>query len=424
MLFWKRKVPSKNNFFKRLGPGFITGASDDDPSGIATYAQTGVSFGYGQLWLALWTLPFMIAIQGMCGKIGLLTGKGIAAVIRDRYPRWVLVLAVSILLVANTLNIGADLGAMAAAAGLLVRAPFAVLLSLMTAGTILLQVFVPYRTYVKYLKFLAIALLAYVFAAFSVHQDWGTIMVAAILPQLEFTRAFLLNIVAFLGTTISPYLFFWQAGEEAEESVLLGRLKALCFGKPKVGVPELARMEEDTALGMAFSNIVSFFIIATAAGTLRTAGVTHIETAADMALSLEPFAGQFASLLFALGIVGTGLLAVPVLAGSASYAVSETFRWKEGLSLPLLQARGFYGVIAAATFIGFLMNFLGIPPFRMLYLAAVCNGVLAAPLMVMILFISNDRRVVGKHVNTPIQNILGWTITVLMAGATILFLIT
>lgn len=419
MLFWKRKESSRNSFFKRLGPGFITGASDDDPSGIATYAQTGVMFGYGQLWLAVWTLPFMIAIQGMCGKIGLITGKGIAAVIKDRYPRWVLLSAVSILVAANTVNIGADLGAMASAAELLIPLPFEVLLSLMTVMTILLQIFVPYRVYVRYLKFLALALLAYIFAAFSVHQDWMTMIVAAILPQVEFTRAFLLNLVAFLGTTISPYLFFWQAGEEAEESVLLGRIKALCFGKPRISSDDLLHMEEDTATGMFFSNTVSFFIIATAAGTLRPAGITSIETADQMARALEPFAGQFASLLFALGIVGTGLLAVPVLAGSASYAVSETFRWKEGLSLTLRQARGFYGVIAASTMVGFALNFVGIAPFRMLYLAAVCNGVLAAPLMVLILLASNDRKVVGKNRNTPIQNILGWIITIVMAAASI-----
>ncbi len=417
MFFLKKK--NSRSFLSRLGPGFVTGASDDDPSGIATYAQTGVMFGYGQLWLAVWSLPFMIAIQGMCGKIGLLTGKGIAAVVKERYPRWVLFMAVGVLLVANTVNIGADLGAMAAAARLLVPLPFELLLSVMTVATLLLQIFVPYRVYVRYLKFLALALLGYVFAAFAVRQDWSQAVVSALLPQAELNRVFLRNLVAFLGTTISPYLFFWQAGEEAEESVLLGRIKALCFGRPRVSAEDVRAMEEDTTIGMVFSNVVSFFIIATAAGVLRPAGIRSIDTADQMAQALQPLAGQYAGLLFALGIVGTGLLAVPVLAASASYAVSELFRWNEGLSLTLRQARGFYGIIAVATLTGFLLNFLGIPSFAMLYLAAVSNGVLAPPLMVLVLLLSNDRSVVGKNVNTPIQNILGWTITCLMTAASV-----
>lgn len=316
----------RSSLLQRLGPGFITGASDDDPSGIATYAQTGALFGYLQLWLALWTLPFMIVIQEMCGRIGLVTGTGIAGVIRKHYGKKLLFVAVMLLLIANTVNIGADLGAMAAAAELVTHIPFAILLLGMTALTLGLEIFITYATYARYLKYLTLSLLSYVCVAFVVRQDWSVVVASLLSPHIEFTGAFLMNIVAMLGTTISPYLFFWQADEEVEEEVAHGKLRAMGIGRPKINGEDVRSMRIDTSIGMAFSNLITVFIIVTAASTLHANGILQIDTAAQAAELLRPIAGSFAFLLFSLGIIGTGLLAVPVLAGSASYAVAEAFQ--------------------------------------------------------------------------------------------------
>ncbi len=407
----------KRGFLQKLGPGFITGASDDDPSGIATYAQTGAIFGYAQLWLVLWTLPFMIAVQEMCGRIGLVTGKGLSGVIRRHYSRRLLTGAVFLLLIANTVNIGADLGAMASAAQLLVPLPFTVLVLTMTIVTLLLEIFISYATYVKYLKYLALSLFAYFFVAFVVKQDWPAVIAQTFVPHIAFTKEYLMNVVAFLGTTISPYLFFWQADEEVEEEVVSGKLKIMGVGTPTINDDDVRAMQTDTAIGMCFSNLVTFFIIMTSASTLHANGIFRIQTAADAAEALRPIAGNFAYILFAVGIIGTGLLAVPVLAGSASYAVSEAFKWREGLYLKLEKAHGFYGVITIATLIGLLVNFTPISPFAMLYYTAVLNGIIAPPLLVIILCIANNPKIMGKRVNSLRANIFGIIITAVMGVA-------
>lgn len=407
-----------------LGPGFITGASDDDPSGIATYAQTGAQFGYTQLWATFFTVPFMTVVQEICGKIGLVTGLGLSGVLRRHYPKTFLYLAVFILLITNTINIGADLGAMAAAAQLIIPVPFIALLIGMTICTTLLEVFVSYPSYAKILKYLTLSLFAYIVTVFFVKQDWGKIASATFVPTISLSKDYLLNIVAFLGTTISPYLFFWQADEEVEEEIEKRKLVRLGYGKPKITIRDIKSMRIDTVVGMLFSNIVSFFIIVTAASTLRTHGITQIQTADQAAQALRPFAGEFAFLLFALGIVGTGLLAVPILAGSASYAIAEAFNWKVGLYRKFEQAHGFYGVISIATLIGLLVNFTPIKPFQMLYYTAILNGIAAPPLLFIILMISNNEKIMGKYKNSPVTNIMGGAILLCMSVAAVLLILT
>lgn len=408
-------------FLKRLGPGFITGAADDDPSGIATYSQAGAQFGYGQLWVSLFTTPFMIAIQEMCGRIGLVTGRGLASVIKDRYGKTVLYFAVFLLVAANTVNIGADLGAMASSAQLVFKGDFIFWVVAMAVFVLILEIFVSYRTYSRYLKYCALTLLSYVVAAFMVKQDWGLVLRSTFIPSFVWSRDYVFNLIAFLGTTISPYLFFWQTSEENEEEIMAGKLQGMGEGKPKLGRNDIKRMRFDTAAGMIFSNLVSFFIIATTAVTLGRAGITNVGTATEAAIALKPLAGQFASLLFALGVIGTGLLAVPVLAGSASYAVAETLGWRSGLYRKLRDAHGFYGVITIATLVGILINFIGIPPFKMLYYAAAFNGLISPVLMVIILLIAGNSKIMGRHTNGRWSNILGWTVTILMFIASAAF---
>lgn len=409
-------------FLSILGPGFITGAADDDPSGIATYSQTGAKFGYAQLWTSLFTFPFMTAVQEMCGRIGMVTGKGLSGVIRHHFPRPILYFAVLLLFVSNTINIGADLGAMAEAAGLIYDIPFVVWLCGITILTLTLEVFVSYKVYAKYLKFLTFSLLAYVIVFFAVRQDWGKIILSTLIPSISLNRDYLMNIVAIFGTTISPYLFFWQSGEEAEEDVKEGKIFAMGRGTPKITRRDIKEMREDTYAGMFFSNIVMFFIIATVASTLHAQGITNIETAAQAAEALKPIAGDFSFLLFAVGIIGVGLLAVPILAGSASYAVSEAFGWKEGLNRKFSQAHGFYAMIVVATLIGVLINFAGIPSFQMLYYAAILNGIAAPPLLVIILLISNNKKIMGERTNSKFSNILGIAITIVMSTAALALL--
>ncbi len=404
---------------KVLGPGFITGASDDDPSGIATYSQTGAQFGYAQLWMALFTFPFQNVIQEMCGRIGMVTGKGLAGVIRKHYGRPLLSIAVFLLLIANTINIGADLGAMAAAGQLVLHLPFVVLLLAITALTLLLEVFVTYKTYSRFLKYLTLSLFAYIVAALVVHQDWPRIAFATLVPTISFSRDHLMNIVAVLGTTISPYLFFWQAGEEVEEQVAAGRLRQMGAGVPRVRSRDIREMRLDTAVGMLFSNLVMWFIILTTAATLHLNQIFNVDTADQAARALQPIAGNFAFLLFALGIIGTGLLAVPILAGSASYAMAEAFGWKEGLYRKFTQAHGFYGVITVATMVGVLVNFTPIRPFQMLYYTAILNGICAPPLMVLILIIGNNEKIMGRYTNSSVGNVVGWVITGVMTAAAI-----
>jgi len=399
----------------KVGPGFITGAADDDPSGVATYAQTGAIFGYSQLWLVWFTSPFMIVIQQMCGRIGMVTGKGLAGVILDNYPKPVLYVTVSLLVVANTINIGADLGAMASSAQMLLGLPLLFWLVLITGSTIALEVLVPYKIYSRILKYLALTLFTYVLATFVVRLDWDEVLYATLIPHIEISAAFLLNIVAILGTTISPYLFFWQASEEVEEEVADGRIPDMGARRPCVTRRGIVKMNRDTVIGMFFSQIIMFFIIVTTAATLHASGITTIQTASQAAEALRPLAGDLSYLLFAAGIIGTGLLAVPVLAGASAYAVAETAGLREGLGKNPGRAPGFYVVIALSALVGMSLDLLGISPITALYYAAALNGLAAPPLMALVTRIANREDIMGRFVNSRESNILGWVIVLIMA---------
>ncbi|MBI2662126.1 divalent metal cation transporter [Candidatus Woesearchaeota archaeon] len=419
-----KKQSKFKKFLNKIGPGFITGASDDDPSGIATYSQTGAQFGYSQLWTSLFSFPFMATIQEMCGRIGLVTGKGLAGVIKKHYSQKILFFCVFLLIIANTINIGADLGAMASAGQLVFGIDFIYLLLGITALTLILEIFISYKTYAKILKYLMISLLSYILVAFMVNQDWTTALLSTIIPHFSFTKEYLLNIVAILGTTISPYLFFWQASEEVEEEVSKKELRTMGNGIPKFKFQDLKDLRLDTLLGMFFSNLVMFFIILATASTLGAYGITNIQTADQAAQALHPLAGNFTYFLFAIGIIGVGLLAVPVLAGSASYALSETFGFKEGLYRKFSKAHGFYGIIILATIIGLVINFISIPPFKMLYYTAIINGLCAPPLMIIILFISNNKKIMGNYTNRRLSNLLGIIITGIMSLSALALIIS
>ncbi len=410
--------------FGKIGPGFITGAADDDPSGIATYSQTGAIFGYSQLWLALFSFPFMVVIQQMCGRIGMVTGKGLASVIKDNYSKKVLYFAVMLLVITNTINIGADLGAMASSAQMLVGFPYFLWLCIMTGLIIILEVFVTYKTYSKILKYLALSLFAYVLTAFIVKLDWLFIAKNTVLPKIQLSKDYLLNVVAILGTTISPYLFFWQTSEEVEEEIYDDKIFDMGDGTPAAVTPQnVTDMDWDTIVGMFFSQAIMFFIIITTAATLHASGITNIGTASQAAEALRPLAGDLAYFLFAVGIIGTGLLAVPILAASSAYAVAETIGLKEGLSKKAGLAPGFYGVIAASTLIGMSLDWLGIDPIKALYYAAALNGVTAPPLMALIILIANNKDIMGRFISNKLSNIVGWMIFLIMALAGILLII-
>lgn len=408
-----------------LGPGLVTGAADDDPSGIGTYSQAGAAYGTGQLWLALYMLPLLIAVQEMCARIGLVTGKGIAAVVRQHYSRSVLFVAVGLVLVANTLNIGADLGAMAATVQLLVPGtPVFILLVVLSLGILALEVFVPYQRYAIVLKVLALSLFAYVATGLIVGPRGGELLRATVVPNIEFTPAFLALVVGVLGTTISPYLFFWQASEEVEEVQLHHqeprgtdrvRQRQALLGNLRI-------LRVDTILGMILSEVATWFIIFTTGSVLHTHAVTTITTADQAAAALEPLvhtfphAGTLAKVIFAVGILGVGLLGIPVLAGSAAYAVAEAFHWKEGLAKTLRQAPGFYLVIGIATVVGLALNLLHINPIRALVYSAIINGVVAVPLLVLILLVANNRAIMKTYTNGRLANAVG-AVTVLGMGA-------
>jgi NRAMP (natural resistance-associated macrophage protein)-like metal ion transporter len=421
----KRKIWK---FLSLLGPGLTTGAADDDPSGIATYSQTGAQFGYGQLWTALYMLPFMAAVQEACARIGLVTGKGIAAVVKDNYSKPVLYAVVSLVVIANTINIGADIGAMAAAAQLLIPLPLIVLTLFFTLLILVLEIFTSYKTYSKILKWLALALLAYPITVFIVHQPWGTVLKATVVPHFEFNFAFLFIITGVLGTTISPYMFFWEASQEVEEEKERGVL--IVDGKPKIHWGYIRRMRVDNNSGMIISEITTWCILLVAATVLHNSGVTDIKTAADAARALEPLvhsfphAGFLAKLIFSVGIIGLGLLAVPVLSGSAAYAVSEAFNWKWGLNLKLKRAHGFYGVIIVSTLIGLIINFIGIDPVKALVYAAVLNGVAAVPLLFLIARIARNKTIMGEYSSGALSNSLLWFTFIAMAAASVAMFFT
>jgi NRAMP (natural resistance-associated macrophage protein)-like metal ion transporter len=423
----KAPTPGKRKqrgiLFRLLGPGLVTGAADDDPSGIATYSQAGAQFGYGLLWTVFLTTPFMIAIQLVSAHIGRVTGKGIAANAKQFYPFYVVLVPVGLLVVANTINIAADIAAMGEALYLVVGGLKHEHAMIFAAASVLLQVFVPYRRYAPILKFLTLVLFFYVGVIFTVEIPWHAVVAGTIFPALSLDYDYLLMIVAVFGTTISPYLFFWQASQEVEEmrrDRFRPRLPLNILTRG--GGSELRRITVDTTVGMAFSNIIAFFIVIATASTLNVHGLTHIRTTAEAAEALRPIAGEFAFLLFALGIIGTGLLAIPVLAGSAAYAVAELFDWPSTLEAKFPEAVGFYVIILAATIIGFAVGFLPINPIELLVWTAVINGVVAVPIMVMMMLIVTNRQVMGRFRARPSLAWTGWGATGLM-GLTVLALL-
>ncbi|MCL4405562.1 divalent metal cation transporter [Patescibacteria group bacterium] len=414
-------------FIKSAGPGVITGAADDDPSGIATYSQTGAQFGYGQLWIAALLLPFMAAIQEACARIGAVTGKGLAAVVKENYNQRILYLTLLLVLLANTINIGADLGAMGAAVRLLLPIPFAVLTLLFTAVILILEIFVPYRKYARVLKWLTLTLIAYPLTLLITNEPWGKLLQATFIPSIQWNFSFLFIITGVFGTTISPYMFFWEASEEVEEE----RKKGITIkdGKPAVGRSYLHFIRVDNFVGMLSSEIATWCIIVVAATVLNANGVTNITTSADAARALVPLvhtfpnAGFIAEFIFAVGIVGLGLLAVPVLSASASYALSEALNWKEGLNLKFKRAHGFYGVITIATLIGLMINFVGIDPIKALIFTAVFNGLASVPLIFVIARTARNETIMGEYKSGILSNIFVWGTFVIMAAAAVAMII-
>ena len=406
-----------------LGPGLITGASDDDPSGIATYSQAGAQFGFAISWTMLFSYPLMAAIQQISARIGRITGKGIAGNLRQHYPNWLLQGIVALLFIANTINIGADLGAMADAVGLLIGGPVLIYVIAFGAFCAILQIFMAYRRYVAVLKWLTLALFAYFGTVMVVHVPWGDAALGLLLPTFLPDAVFWTTVVAVLGTTISPYLFFWQAAQEAEDIRVLPERKPLVKA-PHQGPDAIERIRLDTYIGMAFSNLVALAIIIATAATLHAAGITDVATSSQAAEALRPVAGPFAFTLFALGIVGTGLLAVPVLAGSAAYAVSEAWKWPVGLGRKPQKAKGFYATLAVATMLGVALNFSPINPIKALYWSAVVNGIVAVPIMVAMMHMTGNRRIMGKfHIHDGLR-LIGWIATALMAAAAIVMGVT
>jgi NRAMP (natural resistance-associated macrophage protein)-like metal ion transporter len=418
---------------KSLGPGVITGASDDDPSGIATFSQAGARFGFGMLWLVLFQYPLMTAIQEMCARIGLITGNGLARVIKKKYSRKVVFPLVGLLFIANTINIGADVGAMSASVRLIFpQMPIIVATISFAAFIILAQILIPYKRYVKILKYLTLSLFAYVITAIIVGGNWNQILVATIIPHIEFTPEFTMIFVAIFGTSISPYLFFWQASEEAEEDVAKHKIKEISSeknyrNKPRISENEVKLMRADIAIGIAFSHFIMWAIMLTTAGSLYENGVTDIQSADQAAKALEPLvksfpnAGQISEAIFALGIIGTGLLAVPVLAGSAGYALADGFGWKQGLSKKFKNTKAFYLVIALSTLAGLSINLISLNPIQALIYAAVINGIVAVPILIAIMKISNDRKILQGRTNGRISNILG-LITIIIMGVSVVIM--
>ena len=413
----------KDSWLRKLGPGLITGAADDDPSGIATYSQAGAQFGFNILWTVLFTYPLMVGIQIVSARIGRVSGHGLATNIRRHYPAWLLYGVVSLLLIANTINIAADVSAMGEALKLIIGGSAQLYAVAFGVGSLLLQVLIPYRRYVRILKWLTLALLAYVATAFVVHIPWSQVLLKALLPQLSWQPTYITTIVAVFGTTISPYLFFWQASQEVEEQLADPQAQPL-IKAPQQAQADFSRIKLDTYIGMGFSNLVAFCIILTTAVTLHLHGVTDIQTSAQAATALRPIAGDFAFMLFSAGIIGTGLLAIPVLAGSSAYAMAGAFKWRNSLERTPMQAKQFYGIIIISTLVGIALGFTSIDPIKALFWSAVINGVISVPIMVLMMLMAVRPEIMGQFVITRRLKVLGWLATLMMAAAVAAMLVT
>ncbi|MEK7652186.1 MAG: divalent metal cation transporter [Patescibacteria group bacterium] len=411
----------KIKVFSALGPGLVTGAADDDPSGIVTYTQAGAKYGLGFAWLSLYTWPMMLAIQEMCGRVGIVTGKGLIANIKEHYSKYTVYFVVGILLLANTINLGADIGAMASSLQLFVNAPLWLLSVIFFVLIVSLEIFLPYHKYAKVLKWLCLSLVAYFLTALIVQTNWGDVAIHTLVPKVSLNADFVFMLTAFVGTTISPYLFAWQVSQEVEEI----KDKYLVGEKTTVSVSKIRAMRFDTLAGMFFSNLTALFIMITAAVVLNGNGITEISSAREASEALLPLvknfphAGQLASLLFAFGVIGTGLLAIPIFAAASSYAISEMLGWPEGLSKNFKEAKGFYGVIIIGTLVGMLLNFIGVNPIKALIYAAVLNGIIAVPMIFMIMRITNNKVIMGKYTSGFWSNLVGGVTFVVMLFAAV-----
>lgn len=411
--FLKNPWTKTKLYWKSLGPGLITGASDDDPSGIATYSSVGAKFGLGLLWLALWLLPMMMAIQEACARIGIVTNKGLTGVLLKHYKKYIVIFIVSLLIIANVANIGADIGAMAASLQMLVNIDFIPAAIGFAVFMILLEIWVPYEKYFQILKWLSLVLFAYIITAIIIHPNWLMVGKELFTPKFIFSKEYIFAMVAFFGTTITPYLFFWQTSEEVEEGKK-EKGTAMDLKKPSTVKRRMVMMRNDVKSGMIFSNIVTIFIIVTTAEVLFKNGITNIETAEQAAKALQPLAGNNAYILFAFGIIGMGLMAVPILAGACAYALSELMGWKEGLGYKLSKARGFYAVITLSVLIGLLINFIGINPITALYYAAWLNGAIALPLMIVIMVVGGSKKIMGSSTHPLWVKLFGWMAVLVM----------
>lgn len=404
-------------YLRTLGPGLITGAADDDPGGIGTYSSVGAALGYKIIWMALWLLPLMLAVQETCARIGIITNRGLAGVLKKRYAKAIVAIIVLLLIIANIANIGADIQAMAASTKLIVNINFSLLAIAYTVLIILIEILIPYHLYSKILKWLTLSLVAYIICGFIVHPNWWAIIKESIIPDITLKKEYLFAMVAVFGTTISPYLFFWQTSEEVEENLQAGEMKPISTKN------RIANMRTDVKTGMILSNLIFFFIVVTTASVLFKNGIHNIGSAEEAAQALKPLAGDKAFLLFALGIVGTGLLAVPILAGSGAYALSEIMNWREGLSHKYSQAKSFYLVIAISILLGLIINFFGIPPIKALYYSAFLNGIIAIPLLFAIMIVGNDSKIMGEETHPRWVKFFGWVAVIFSFVAAVTYLI-
>ena len=409
-------------FWHRLGPGLITGASDDEPSAIATYSIAGAKFGYKMLWASLFALPLMIAIQEMSARIGRVSNRGLAGNMKKHYPRWLLFFIAVLIVGVNTINIGADMSGMSQAVTMILPLPEKITAITITILILLTTIFLSYKKLLTIFKWLALSLFSYIFATFTVHQDWPQVLYHTIVPQFVWSKDFFIVLTAFMGTTISPYLFFWQANQEVEEKMIEQcKPGQICHLQPATQ-EELKVLKEDTHIGMSFSNVITFFIIALTASTLFRTGNFHIETLQDAAEALKPLAGNYAYLLFTLGIISSGFLAIPVLAGSAAYVIAEAFGWSEGLNKSFTKAKGFYGVVIASTVVGLLIPILGFHPVKVLFYTSILYGLIAPILIFMVLHMANNPKIMGKYTNSHALNIFGYAAFLIMSFFAVLIL--